>query len=138
METPWRSHGRYHCAIDTPMEERIDPVEMNNDPCRPAGSIPRKGRCMKCAKTLTAARAMISDVVTHNKKDGRWRCRHCDDRENKKEEQKGRESSMEICIFALIWRCLSQLTSYCPLAGVKWAWQLRPLRHFARIRRIRG
>ena len=53
------------------MEERIDPVEMNNDPCRSAGSIPRKGRCMKCAKTLSAARAMSSDVITYNKNDGR-------------------------------------------------------------------
>ena len=67
------------------MEERIDPVAMNNDPCVSAGSKPRKGRCMKCARTLTAARAMSSDVVTHNKKDGRWRCRPCDDEENRKE-----------------------------------------------------
>ena len=95
--TLWRSHGRYHCAIDTPTNERIDPVEMNNGQCRSTGKTPIKSRCMKCAKTLSAARAMNSDVITHSRKEGSWRCRHCDDEENKKEEKKERcsEEKME-------------------------------------------
>ena len=85
--TLWISHQKYHCAIDTPMNERIDPIEMSSGKCKPAGKTPKENRCMKCAKTLAAARAMSSDVITFNSNKGSWKCRHCDDKENKKEEE---------------------------------------------------
>ena len=85
--TLWISHQKYHCAIDTPMNERIDPIEMSSGKYKTAGKTPKENRCMKCAKTLAAARAMSSDVITHNSNKGSWRCRQCDDKENKREEK---------------------------------------------------
>ena len=90
--TLWTSHQRYHCAADTPSNERIDAIETSRGKCKPASRTPKTNKCSKCATTLAAARRMSSDVITTDGTRGIWRCRHCDDRENKKEEQKGKAS----------------------------------------------
>ena len=85
-----KSHENYHCAIDTPLEERMGPIAMAENEWEPVCTVPLKGRCMKCTKTLTAARVMSSDVVLSDRRDGRWRCRPCNDEENRMKERRRR------------------------------------------------
>ena len=90
--TMWTSHKRYHCAADTPEGERIDPIEMCRGKYRASEKAPLTERCDSCARTLEAAKRSCSTVVATNLKKGKWRCKGCEDAENKKIERKSKGS----------------------------------------------